>query len=218
MSGDPKSAFERFLVEKGKVAAAYRMLSGAPKDASDRAVLWSGFSQATRSSVAALVRSAMLDPATKVTGYKIKNWENEDRVFKYLLHMRNAEVHAEHHRDAVPNPIRSHSLEVGRGFAIIEGSGSIHFSNASINGNRVPDGSYTLFKDGRYAIPSNGIATAYTPMHIELIPVTDSSGNQYSFPFDLVPETVPPEVYAMSHVIEKLDEWEREVRRVRSWR
>ncbi len=215
MSGSSEAAFQRYKIEKGKLDVAVKKLELLTMDSSESALYWSAFVQSTKNAVAALVRSGTLHSPTRGVAHKIKNWENSDRVFKYLLHARNAEVHAEEHNDSVPNPIRPQSLTIGGNLIRIEGHGTVSLVGNTVNGVAVPDGVYTLEKDGTVSSPSLHAEISFSPMQLDLKPVSDKQGNTYKFPFEIVPDSELPEVFAAKHVVIKLEIWENELRALR---
>ena len=210
MNSKQEAALGRYRQEKAKAVRAGQAITGSSEDETGRALFWTAFVQAVKSAVPALVRYGMEKQETRPIAHKVKNWENGDMLFGYLLHARNAEVHAEENGYEIPNPILSATLTIGRGAAVVEGAGTISFGNCEIDGHLV-SGSFSIERGAPRISTTSSIPTFFAPMRIQMSDVKDINGNVHKFPYELIPNGSLPEVFVVEYAIQKLTEWETEL-------
>ena len=215
MSKKQEAARQIYYAEKAKAERSASTIESLSEDEIGRSIHWSGFKQSLKSAVAALIRFGMESGESRPTAHKIKNWEHSDKVFKYLLHARNAEVHPDEHADVVPNPVSEAELTIGNGAVSIVGGGTVSIVNCNFDGEFV-NGNFSLV-DGKPIIEAKTRARiSYRPRQILMQDVKDLDGKVHRFPFDLVPEGVLPEVFSARHAIARLKAREEELFR-KSW-
>ena len=210
MTDKSQAAKQLFTLEKAKAELAGLALLRLSEDSTERAMYWSIFKQSTKSAVAALIRFGMQSGQTRSVAHRIRNWESDDRMFKYLLHARNAEIHAEKHGDAIPNPVNNAEMKIGMNGVSIGDGIHVSMNNCEIDGLPI-NGTFGVV-GGKMIINSlTRVPIGFKPKQILMQSVRDDSGNLYEFPFDLVAKGDLPEQFAVRHVLERLNAWKSEL-------
>ncbi len=209
MNRKQEAAKKVYDVEKAKAVRAASKITGLSEDEIGRSLHWSVFKKSLKSAVAALIRFGMESVETRPTAHKIKNWEDSDPVFKYLLHARNAETHVDEHDDILPNPVANPELVVGGFFSIGEG-GRVSFENCDFNGEDI-NGTFSVVNGKPKIVAKTRVPIEFAPLQILMEDVRDKNGRVYRFPFELVPNGMLPEVFSASHTLVKLNAWEKEL-------